>query len=208
MTDRAVIGVILAGGLSRRMGGGDKALRRLGDQRLIDHVIARFRPQVDALIINANGDPGRFSDTGLAVIADSLPDHPGPLAGILAALDHAAGHDQGAQWVVSVAADGPFLPHDLVARLMDQQRKAGVPLACAASAGFTHPTIALWQVSLRDDLRRAMTIEGLRKIDAWTSRHGCVAVHWPADTLDPFFNANTVEELAEAEAMLARQVTR
>lgn len=197
------LGVILAGGLSRRMGGGDKALKLLAGKVLLDHVITRFRPQVDALILNANGNAGRFAAFGLPVVGDSLPDHPGPLAGILAALDFAAGHPVGYQWVVSVTADGPFLPVDLVSRLHSTRSEADRPFACAASGGYTHPTIALWHVALRDDLRRAMVDENLRKIDAWTARHGCVAVTWPSDPVDPFFNANTPEELAAAEAMLA-----
>lgn len=197
------LGVILAGGLSRRMGGGDKALKSLAGKALLDHVIARFRPQVDDLTINANGDAGRFSAFGLPVIADGLPDYPGPLAGILAALDFAAGHPAGYQWVVSVTADGPFLPVDLVSRLHITRREASCPLACAASGGYTHPTIALWQVRLRENLRQAMVDENLRKIDTWTARHGCIAVQWASDPVDPFFNANTPEELAAAEAMIA-----
>lgn len=197
------LGVILAGGLSRRMGGGDKALKPLAGKTLLDHVIARFHPQVDCLVLNANGDAGRFAAFGLPVIADGLPDYPGPLAGILAALDFAAGHPAGYQWVVSVTADGPFLPVDLASRLHKARSEANCPLACAASGGYTHPTIALWQVRLRENLRQAMVDENLRKIDTWTARHGCVAVQWASDPVDPFFNANTPEELAAAEAMIA-----
>jgi len=197
------LGVILAGGLSRRMGGGDKALKPLAGKALLDHVIARFHPQVDCLVLNANGDAGRFAAFDLPVIADGLPDYPGPLAGILEALDFAAGHPAGYQWVVSVTADGPFLPVDLVSRLHSTRSEADRPLACAASGGYTHPTIALWQVRLRDHLRQVMVDENLRKIDTWTARRGCVAVQWASDPVDPFFNANTPEELAAAEAMLA-----
>lgn len=199
------LGVILAGGLSRRMGGGDKALKLLAGKALLDHVIARFRPQVDCLVLNANGEAGRFAAFGLPVIADGLPDYPGPLAGILAALDFAAGHRAGYEWVVSVAADGPFLPLDLVSRLHNARSEANCPLACAASGGYTHPTIALWQVRLRENLRGAMVDEHLRKIDAWTARHGCVAAFWASDPFDPFFNANTPQDLLAAEAMLAHK---
>ena len=137
------------------------------------------------------------------MISDGVPDYPGPLAGILAALDFAAGHPAGYQWVVSVTADGPFLPVDLVSRLHHARSEADRPLACAASGGYTHPTIALWQVRLRENLRQAMVDENLRKIDTWTARHGCIAVQWASDPVDPFFNANTPEELAAAEAMIA-----
>lgn len=197
------LGVVLAGGLARRMGGGDKGLRLLGGKRLIEHVIERIRPQVETLILNANGDPARFAAFDLPVIADSLADYPGPLAGILSALDYAAERHPALGWVISVTADGPFLPSDLAARLHAAREAAKTPLACAASGGFTHPTMALWAVALRHDLRHAMTAEGLRKIDRWTARHGCAEAAWPSEPFDPFFNANTPEELVEAEAMLA-----
>lgn len=199
----STLGVILAGGLSRRMGGGDKGLKMLGGQSLLAHVKQRLCPQVGTLILNANGDSKRFSALDLPVIADSLPNYPGPLAGILAALDYAAAHHPSIEWVVSVAGDGPFLPSDLVSRLHEARRQAGLALACAASDSFTHPTIALWQVRLRDDLRRAMVEEELRKIDAWTARHGFVAVEWESTPFDPFFNANTLDELAQAQAMMS-----
>lgn len=199
----STLGVILAGGLSRRMGGGDKGLRILGGKSLIEHVIERIRPQVSMLVLNANGDPERFAAFNLPVIADSLAEYPGPLAGILAALDYTAETYPGVDWVISVTADGPFLPSNLAARLHAAREAAQTPLACAASGGFTHPTIALWLVALRHDLRKAMSEEGLRKIDRWTARHGCADAEWPSEPLDPFFNANTPEELAEAEAMLA-----
>jgi len=197
----APLGVILAGGLARRMGGGDKPLRALGGRPILAHVIARFAPQVNPLLLNANGDPARFSEFGLRVIADPLPDHPGPLAGILAGLEAAAA--MGVAWVASVPGDGPFLPMDLVARLQAAREAAGVPLACAASGGFTHPPIGLWPTALAGDLRAAL-LAGERKIDRWTARHGCVAVDWPTAPIDPFFNANDATELARAEALLAR----
>ena len=195
------IGVILAGGLARRMGGGDKPLRMLGGVKLLDHVLARLAPQVAAVILNANGDPARFAPWGLPVVADGLPDHPGPLAGILAALDWAASARPDIAWVASAPGDGPFIPTDLVARLHAVREAACVPLACARSAGQTHPPIGLWPVALRDDLRAAL-LAGERKIDRWTARHGCAHADWLAVPYDPFFNANAPEDLAAAESLL------
>jgi molybdopterin-guanine dinucleotide biosynthesis protein A len=203
MTTEAPVGVLLAGGLARRMGGGDKGLRTVGGVPILQRVADRLRPQVATLIVNANGDPARFSGLGAAVVPDDLPDRPGPLAGVLAALDWAAAHAPGATHVVSAPTDGPFLPPDLVARLEAARRAGGVPLACARSDGQAHPVVALWAVALRDDLRRALAVEGLRKIDAWTARHGIAHADWPVDPWDPFFNVNSPEELAAAEAVLA-----
>ena len=154
------------------------------------------------LILNANGDPARFSAYGLPVVPDGLPDHPGPLAGILAALDHAAANHPALPWVVSVTGDAPFIPADLVARLHAAREEAGLPLACARSGGQTHPPIGLWPVALRDALRDAL-LAGERKIDRWTSRHGCAHADWPTTPFDPFFNANAPEDLTEAEGILA-----
>jgi len=195
------LAVILAGGLARRMGGGDKPLRVLGGQPLLAHVLARLTPQVPAVILNANGDPARFAAWGLPVVADGLPDHPGPLAGILAALDWAAEHRVDLPFVASVPGDSPFIPSNLVARLHDVRVAAGVPLACARSDGQTHPPIGLWPVSLRQDLRAAL-LAGERKIDRWTARHGVAHADWPTTPYDPFFNANAPEELAEAALLL------
>jgi molybdopterin-guanine dinucleotide biosynthesis protein A len=195
------LAVVLAGGLARRMGGGDKPLRLLGGRPLLDHVLDRLRPQVAATILNANGDPARFAGYGLPVVPDGLPDHPGPLAGVLAALDWAAAERPDLPWVLSVAGDGPFLPRDLAARLHAARETAGTPLACARSAGQTHPPIGLWPTALREDLRAAL-LAGERKIDRWTARHGIAHADWPAEPLDPFFNANAPEDLAEAERHL------
>ncbi len=202
MTRGDTLAVVLAGGLARRMGGGDKPLRMLGGRPLLDHVLERLRPQAAALVLNANGDPARFQGYGLPVVPDGLPDHPGPLAGILAALDWAAAHHPGLPWVASAPGDSPFIPGDLVARLHAGREAAGVPLACARSGGQAHPPIGLWPVFLREDLRAALTA-GERKIDRWTARHGCAHADWPTQPLDPFFNANTPEELAEAGRLLA-----
>lgn len=198
----ATLGVILAGGLARRMGGGDKPMRTIAGRTILERVIARLAPQCEALIINANGDPARFAATGLPVVADDVPDFAGPLAGVLAALDWTAAHRPEIAWVVSAAADSPFLPHDLVGRLHAARTGAGMPLACAESGGQAHPVNALWPVSLREDLRRALVVEELRKIDRWTARHGVAPASWPSEPVDPFFNANRPEDLVEAERLI------
>jgi molybdopterin-guanine dinucleotide biosynthesis protein A len=195
------LGVILAGGLARRMGGGDKPMRAIGGRTLLDHVVERFAPQCDGLILNANGDPLRFAAFGLPVVADTVAGNPGPLAGVLAALDWAAENRPQAQWVVSVAGDCPFLPRDLVARLHEARMAEDAQLAVAASGERTHPVIGLWSVCLREELRDALVGEGVRKIDRWTARYRLATVSWLAEPVDPFFNANTVEDLAEAERL-------
>jgi molybdopterin-guanine dinucleotide biosynthesis protein A len=197
----ATIGVVLAGGLARRMGGGDKPMRRIGGRTILDHVITRFRSQCAGLLLNANGDPDRFSSFGLPVIADPVEDHPGPLAGVLSALEWTAHNRPDVEWVVSVAGDCPFVPHDLVrefhkARIVEQAQ-----LAVATSGGQPHPVIGLWRVDLRHDLRHALVGEQIRKVDRWTARYRVVAVAWPVEPVDPFFNANTIEDLAEAERL-------
>ena len=196
------LGAVLAGGLARRMGGGDKPMRTISGRTILERVIGRFAPQCEALILNANGDPARFAATGLPVVADDVPDFAGPLAGILTALDWTARHRPEIAWVVSAAADSPFLPRDLVARLHGARGEAGAPLACAESRGQAHPVNALWPVWLRQDLRHALVVEGLRKIDRWTARHGIASASWPAEPVDPFFNANRPEDLTEAERLI------
>ncbi|TPM56575.1 molybdenum cofactor guanylyltransferase MobA [Mesorhizobium sp. B2-2-4] len=197
------LGVVLAGGLGRRMGGGDKPTRVIGGRTMLEHVIERLGPQCDGLVLNANGDPVRFARFGLPVVADTIEGYPGPLAGMLAALDWTADNRPDVEWVVSAAGDCPFLPRDLVARLQRARMTEGADLAVAASGGQAHPVIGLWKVALRDELRHALTNESLRKIDRWTSRYGLATVSWPAEPVDPFFNANTVEDLAEAERLAA-----
>jgi molybdopterin-guanine dinucleotide biosynthesis protein A len=199
MTTDRPLGVVLAGGLARRMGGGDKARLRIGGRTILERVLDGLKPQCAALIVNANGDPARFADTGLAIVADSIPDFAGPLAGILAALDWAAVHSPEIADVVSVPGDCPFLPHDLVARLLSARAAARTPLACARSGERRHPVIALWPVGVRDDLRKALVEEGQRKIEAFTARHGVAVADWPALPFDPFFNINTPEDAAEAQ---------
>ncbi len=198
-----VAGILLAGGLSRRMGGGDKCLRPLGATTILARVIERAAPQVAALALNANGDPARFADYRLPVVADSIPDFAGPLAGILAGLDWAAASGAGADHVASFATDAPFLPRDLVARFAAAREGEGADLVCAASGGRTHPVFGLWPVALREALRRAMVEEGIRKVDAWTARYRLAVVDYPAEPFDPFFNTNRPDDLAMAETLVA-----
>jgi molybdopterin-guanine dinucleotide biosynthesis protein A len=205
-----ILGLLLAGGQSRRMGGGDKALRLLGGRPLLQRVIDRMRPQVAALILNANGDPARFAGFGLPVVPDSIPDFAGPLAGILAGLDWAAAHRPDCPVIASVATDAPFLPENLVSNLHEGMEAEGAELACAASAGQPHPVIGLWPVRLRDDLRHALVEEGVRKVDVWTGRYRLATVSFPELSLgdgvaiDPFFNANRPEDFDRAAALLDR----
>ena len=197
-------GVLLAGGLARRMGGGDKALLRIGGATILERVLERLAPQCRGLILNANGDPVRFAFTGLPVVADDVPDFAGPLAGVLAGLDWAAAHAPEAAWVASAPGDCPFLPRDLVARLhaaRDGQRQA---LACARSGEWRHPVVGLWPVALRADLRRALVDEHLHKIEIWTGRHGVALADWPETPVDPFFNVNTPDDAAKADRIAAQ----
>ncbi len=205
-TEQAIpltLGAILAGGLARRLGGGDKVLRTVGGQTVLNRLIDRLRPQVTRLILNANDDPRRFEGLGLPIVADSLPDHPGPLAGVLAALEAiAALPAPGIGWVVTVPGDAPFIPRDLVQRLHAERQRDGAVFACAASQGRTHPVAALWPVSLRKELRHAVVVDGIRKVDGFTRRHRCSVVHWPAEPVDPFFNVNTPDDLIEADRIV------
>ena len=196
-------GLVLAGGLARRMGGGDKALIRIGDETILARTLARLSPQVEGIVLNANGDAARFAPFGLPVVADSVPDFAGPLAGILAGLDWVAAHHPQIAWVVSVPGDCPFLPRDLVARLHEARARENKPLACAHSGDWRHPVVGLWRVALREDLRRAITVEDLRKIEVWTARHGVALADWPTDPIDPFFNVNTPEDVATATRLAA-----
>jgi molybdopterin-guanine dinucleotide biosynthesis protein A len=183
------------------MGGGDKARLTVGGVSILDRVLAALRPQCGALLINANGDPSRFADAGLPVVADDVPGFVGPLAGILAGLDWAALHAPEVADIVSVPGDCPFLPTDLVVRLHATRVAVGVPLACARSGEWRHPVVGLWPVALRTDLRSALVQQGLRKIESWTARHGVATAEWPATPVDPFFNVNTPQDAAEAERL-------
>jgi molybdopterin-guanine dinucleotide biosynthesis protein A len=198
---KGVVGVLLAGGQARRMGGGDKSLRQLGDRTILEHVIARARPQVAALVLNANGDPARFARFGLPVAADVVEGFAGPLAGVLTGMEWARAKRPDCAWIVTIATDTPFFPEDLVARM--RQAIEDADLACARSNDRAHPVFGLWPVRLADDLRHAMVEDEIRKVDVWTARHRLVKVDFPAEPFDPFFNANRPEDLAEAERLLA-----
>ncbi len=198
------LGVILAGGLARRMGGGDKGLLPLGGRSLLAHVVDRLEPQVAGLALNANGDAARFDRFGLPVLGDSIDGFVGPLAGVLAGLDWAAG--KGATCIVTAAADTPFFPCDLVPRLLMAAEGMDVPLVLAATPDerrgrLRHPTFGLWPVALRDDLRAALE-GGLRKVVLWSDRHAGREALFAVDGIDPFFNVNTPEDLALAEQLL------
>lgn len=205
------LGIILAGGQATRMGGGDKGLLTLGGQTLLARVLERLEPQVADVAINANGDPARFSDYGHPVVADSLHGYPGPLAGVLAGLDWAA--SQGADTIVTVAADTPFFPCDLVPQLLLASEDQAYPLVLAATKGeaqtksksrsglIRHPTFGLWPVALRNDLRDALN-DGLKKVVLWTERHGGREALFPSEPFDPFFNVNTPEDLGRAKELL------
>ena len=196
-----IAGVLLAGGQSRRMGGGDKSLRLLGGKPILARVIERSRPQVAVLALNANGDPARFAGFGLPVIADSVPDFAGPLAGVLAGLDWAATLP-GITHLASFATDAPFLPRDLVPRLVAGLGGGRCRLACAASGGQAHPVFGLWPVDLRAELRHALVDEEIRKVDRFTARYTLAQVDFPIGEVDPFFNTNRPEDLAAAEQLL------
>ncbi|PZX19574.1 molybdenum cofactor guanylyltransferase [Palleronia aestuarii] len=195
---RAPVGIILAGGRATRMGGGDKGLLPLGRGTLLDEVIARFSPQVADLAINANGDPARFAHLGLPVVADGEEGSLGPLAGILAGLGWAM--DGGASHLVTVAADTPFLPCDLVPRLLLAAETEDRPVALAATPSGRHPVFGFWPVALRDDLRDALA-SGMRRVTDWADRHGAATAFFPTTGVDPFFNVNTPDDLARARAM-------
>ena len=195
-----ILAMVLAGGLARRMGGGAKPLVPLGGRPLLAHLLGRLRPQVASVSINANDRVEEYRSFGLAVLADSLPDRPGPLAGILVALDWAA--EEGATRVLTVPGDTPFLPPDLVVRLA----AADAPAVIARSAGRRHPAVGLWPVAAREALRVAIRDEGLRRVEDWVDRLGAVAVDFPAMPVDPFFNVNDPDDLAEAERLLVQSL--
>jgi molybdopterin-guanine dinucleotide biosynthesis protein A len=206
-------GLLLAGGQSRRMsdafaaGRGDKGLLHLSGKPMLGHVIERLAPQAGRLVINANGDPARFASFNLPVIPDTIEGYAGPLAGILAGLRWSIVNAPDATHVVSVSTDAPFLPADLVTKLQQGLATASGSIALAQSGGELHPVIGLWPVALADDLEQALRA-GTRKVLAWTDRHGTIPVEFPftylkGRSVDPFFNANTPEELAEARQLLA-----
>jgi len=198
-----VAGIILAGGLARRIGGGDKPLRLLAGRPILDHVVARIRPQLSALALNANGDPTRFEQWGLPVIADPIPDHPGPLAGILAGMDWARSSLPGMRDIVTVPGDTPFLPTDLVERLVSARNAVSADIAIAASAGRSHPVVGLWSVRLTEQLRQMLTTDGPRKVEVFVARYRVAVVAFPVDPVDPFHNINREADLTVAEVFAA-----
>ncbi|WGJ13223.1 molybdenum cofactor guanylyltransferase MobA [Methylocapsa sp. D3K7] len=198
-------GVLLAGGLARRMGGGDKALRTIGGTSILGRIIAVTRPQCAGLLLNANGDVARLGGFGLPVAADNVAGFKGPLAGILAGLDWIALHHPGINFAISIPTDTPFLPANLVARLEEERENKHAEIVCARSGGMTHPVIALWPVSIRTDLRHALVDEDLRKTGCFTQRYHVATVDWPIEPYDPFFNANEPADLVRAEAILAQR---
>lgn len=199
-----IVGVLLAGGQARRMGGGDKCLRELGGETLLARAVRSLEGQVGRLVLNANGDPARFAAYGLPVVADPVEGFAGPLAGVLAGLDWAAEHVPDAEWIVTVPTDAPAFPGDLVAGLSRALRQAGADLACAASAGRHHPVFGLWPVSLRAALRDALIGQDVRKVDVFTAGYRLAVAEWPVEPLDPFLNVNHPDELAAAEDLLAQ----
>lgn len=198
-----VVGVLLAGGQARRMGGGDKCLRMLGGITLLRRAIERLEPQVGALVLNANGDPARFAEYGLPVADDPVEGFAGPLAGVLAGLDWVAEHMPGSGWIVTVPTDAPMFPLDLVDRLTSATVWDEADLACASSGGRTHPVFGLWPVRLRSVLRVALLEQDVRKVDRFTADYRRAVADWPASPVDPFMNVNRPEDLADAERLIA-----
>jgi molybdopterin-guanine dinucleotide biosynthesis protein A len=198
-----VVGVLLAGGRSSRMGGGDKCLRPVGGRPILERIVERVRDQVGTLVINANGNPERFAAYGLPVVPDVVEGFQGPLAGVLTGLEWARHHRPEVPWVATFATDAPFIPLDLVARLAAAVAADRADMACAASGGRTHPVFGLWPVRLTSDLSRAVREEEVRVVNRWTDRYRLAQVDFPADPRDPFFNINEPGNLAEAERLLA-----
>ena len=201
-----MIGAILAGGHASRFGGGDKGFARVGGRPILEHVASVLRAGCGIVVINANGAPERFAGLGLPVVADSVRDRPGPLAGVLAVLDWTAAHHSDVSHVVTAPGDTPFLPPDLVARLAAEHR--GATVVVARSGGRRHPVAALWPVALRADLRRAMLDEGVRRVGLFLERCPLAHVDWASDPVDPFFNVNTAADLAKADSIVAQSLTR
>lgn len=198
-----ICGLLLAGGRSRRMGGGDKCLLDIGGKSLLRRIADTAAPQVGPLVLNTNSDPDLFREYGLPIAPDVVDGFAGPLAGVLTGLEWAAAHAPQCDWVASFACDAPFAPADLVARLMDAAMRDGADMACASSGGRDHPVFALWPVRLAAGLRAAVVDEELRKVDVWTARYTLARVDFGTDGGDPFFNINRPEDLDTAAALLA-----
>jgi molybdopterin-guanine dinucleotide biosynthesis protein A len=201
----STLGAILAGGLSRRMGGGDKPLLAFEGRTLLDHVVQRLAPQCDGVILNANGDPSRFGTIRIPVVPDAIAGRLGPLSGILTALEWCAVHRPDSDWIVSVPGDTPFIPQDLVQRMHETRIRSGQPVACASSNTRVHFAVGLWPVSLRHDMRQALLERDMRSVGDWAKLHGYVEVSWPVEPVDPFFNINTPSDWAEANVLAQRE---
>jgi molybdopterin-guanine dinucleotide biosynthesis protein A len=197
ITSQDIVGCVIAGGLSRRMGE-DKALVRFGDATLVARAVERLTRQVSKIAINANGDPSRLAGLKQPVIADMIANHPGPLAGVLTGMNWA--QQQGKDWVVTVPIDTPFFPGDLIARLAEAVR--GHDLAVATSGGHRHPLFTLWPVKLADDVRHALVDKDQRRVNAILDRYRLGSADWGVAPFDPFFNINTPEDLAEARRLM------
>lgn len=203
-----ITGVLLAGGQSRRMGGGDKGLREIAGRPMLRHVLERFASQVQRVVLNANGDPKRFAAFGLPVVADPVEGNVGPLAGVLAGMRWSRSNTPEVTHIATVSTDAPLIPADLVERLAAALDEHEEKISLAKSDGHLHPVIGLWPVALADDLESALN-EGVRKVLHWTDRHGTLGVDFPlvasrGREIDPFFNANTPEELDEVAELISR----
>ena len=198
-----ICGLLLAGGQSRRMGGGDKCLQLLGGDTLLARVIDVALPQVDELILNANGDPSRFKEYGIPVVGDVVDGFAGPLAGILTGLEWVRDNRPDCHWLASFACDAPFAPNDLISRLSGAIDDNNGDLACASSNDRDQPVFGLWPVALARDLRNALINEDIRKVDVWTARYRLVRANWTIDPVDRFLNVNRPEDLARAEDVLS-----
>lgn len=193
-----ICGVILAGGQSRRMGGGDKCLLKLGGKTLLRRSLDAVAPQVGPLLVNTNSEPGLFSDYKYPIVADVIDGFPGPLAGVLTAMEWALENAPDCSWVASFASDAPFLPNDLVENLMGQIVRDRADMACASSDGQVHPIFAMWPVCLAGALRTAVDQNGIRKVDSWTAHYNLTITDYDTTDGDPFFNINRPHDLAEA----------
>ncbi len=202
MFDAGVVGILLAGGKSRRMGGGDKCLRILGTKTILRYVIDRARPQVGSLVLNANGDLTRFAEYRLPLVSDSVDGFVGPLAGVLAGMDWVSQNIPDANWIASFATDAPFLPSNMVEKFLQVANSEESDIVCAASNRRRHPVFGLWPVRLKNELRDAIVNEGIRKVEHWTSRYRFSTANFRDDGIDPFFNANRPTDLIRADAWL------
>jgi len=195
--------VLLAGGLARRMGGGDKPMQLIAGRSMLDRIIDRLEPQCSQLVLNVNGDPARFDTLELPVVPDGIAGFVGPLAGILAGMEWVATHSPQSTWILSAPGDSPFLPSDLVERLHHKRMDKMSRIVVAESGAHIHPVVALWNLDLRHELRHALEVDNIRKVSDWIMRFDPAKVSWPTEPFDPFFNANTPDDIAEAERLAA-----